>query len=82
MRPIQVHYYELPNVKGLAVVRFTDYDTKHRAKRVQQRVYDTGPDDYLKMQDEVEAALERELDVTVLSSHDIGMFPVIAQYVC
>ena len=75
MRQIRLCVFEVPYDEGpLASVRYTRYGKDGRAKEVREVDYWT--------EEELDAhvcfAISHDVDATIYTSHDIGMFPNIA----
>lgn len=70
---------EIPNV--LAIVRYHAYDDHDRTLAVAEDIiYDT-PDEFCRIEQQVEDALINGMDVSIMSNHQPDYFPVINSYI-
>ena len=69
------------NDDALALVRFTSYDDSSRALAVEQVTYRDSPTGYRHFELQVAAALDRGIDVDVMSPYDLDYFPLLESIV-
>ena len=65
------------NADALALVRFTSYDKDYRALAVEQVTYQDDWAGYGDFEDQVAAALDCGIDVSVMTAYDLDYFPHI-----
>ncbi len=78
MVSIQLAVYQMPYEGGPAAqARYTNYDEDGKPLSVEQVTYhDNGPS-LKEFDDQVTAALEMGMDVTILTKYEISLFPKI-----
>ena len=75
-------YYMVSEMPGtLAIVRYHARDDHDRTTAVAEDNFFDTPDDYVRLQDDVEDALLTGVDVCVMSSHDPEVFPDINKFI-
>ena len=76
-----IHYYELERPQSfLAVVRYTAYKADRKVLRVIEGVYGDSPDEYCRLERDVETALKGGIDTLVQSAYEHEVFPVISRF--
>jgi len=76
-----ITYYTLNRAAGhLAIVRYTAYGFDGRALRICEDIYKDDPDDFCRLEQDIELALESGIDASVISHYDSTIFPVITSY--
>ena len=70
---------EMPSVLG--IVRYHAYDDHDRTLAVAEDVFSDTPDDFCRIQDNVEDALMNGMDVCVMSNYEPDYFPDIAKFI-
>ena len=75
-------YYCVSEMPGtLAVVRYHARDDHDRTTAVAEDTFFDTPDDFCRLQDDVEDALLTGVDVCVMSNHDPSVFPDINKFI-
>ena len=77
----RLNYYcvsEIPNV--IAIVRYTASNDHDQVMAVAEDMFFDTPEEYARLEHEVEDALLTGVDVTMLSNHDPENFPTIWGY--
>ena len=75
-------YYMVSEMPGtLAIVRYHARDDHDRTTAVAEDNFFDTPDDYARLQDDVEDALLTGVDVCVMSNHDPEVFPDINKFI-
>ena len=75
-------YYMVSEMPGtLAIVRYHARDDHDRTTAVAEDTFFDTPDDFCRLQDDVEDALLTGVDVCVMSNHDPAVFPDINKYI-
>lgn len=76
-----ITYYSVSKVEDmLAVVRYTAYDDNGNPVAVCEDHYGDTPEEFCRIEDDVETALVGGIDVSVMSHYESDMFPVISDY--
>ena len=76
-----ITYYTLNRDPGyLAIVRYTAYDFDGQAVRICEDIYADDPEDFCRLERDIELALESGIDASVISHYDSTIFPVITSY--
>lgn len=76
-----ITYYTLNRDPGyLAIVRYTAYDFDGQAVRICEDIYADDPEDFCRLEADIEIALESGIDASVISHYDSAIFPVITSY--
>lgn len=74
-------YYELEeNQPFLALVRFTAYGKDGKAFKVFEGIYEHDPEEFCRLERDVELALNEGIDASIQSEFDHEFFPVISKY--
>ena len=78
---ITITYYSVSKVaETLAVVRYTAYDADGCPVAVCEDHYQDTPEDFCRIEVDVETALAGGIDVSVMSHYESETFPVISDY--
>ena len=76
-----ITYYELKERQSfLALVRFTAYGEDGIALKVFEGVYEDDPEEFCRLEGDIEIALKGGIDVSIQSEYDHEIFPVISSY--
>ena len=76
-----ITYYTLNRDPGyLAIVRYTAYGFDRQALRICEDIYADDPEDFCRLEADIEIALESGIDASVISHYDSAIFPVITSY--
>jgi len=71
-------YYQVSEVEGfLAVARFTAYNPDGLPEAVCEDFYADDPDEFCRLEEDVEKALRGGIDTSIMSSYESDTFPVI-----
>lgn len=71
-------YYKIPKDLGyLAIVRYTAYGYDGMPLKVCEDIYFDNPDDFCRLEQDIETALSSGIDTSIVSHHDHEVFPVI-----
>lgn len=74
-------YYELKKPQSfLALVRFTSYSTDGGVLRVLEGVYEDDPEEFCRLERDVDIALKGGIDTIIQSEYEHEVFPGISQY--
>ncbi len=80
MKKTVLTYYKVPRETFcLAVVRYTLYEECEKVFMVSEFLYEDNPDDFCKMEDDIESALAHGIDVSVMSRYENEVFPLLAE---
>lgn len=83
-RPMElttITYYQVSEVPGfLAVVRFTAYNPDGLPEAICEDFYADTPDEFCRLEADVEKALVGGIDTSIMSSYEADIFPVISTY--
>lgn len=73
-----ITYYTVSEVEGfLAVVRYTAYNPDGLPEAVCEDFYADDPDEFCRLEEDVEKALSGGIDTSIMSSYESDTFPVI-----
>lgn len=76
-----ITYYELKQPQPfLALVRYTAYGNDGKALKVFEGVYDNDPDEFCRLENDIETALKGGIDTSIQSEYEYEIFPVISSY--
>jgi hypothetical protein len=76
-----ITYYRVTPVKDLlAVVRYTAYNPDGLPEAICEDLYRDDPDEYCRLEADVEKALLSGIDASIMSSYEPDFFPVICNY--
>ena len=76
-----ITFYSVSHVKDmLAVVRYTAYDDEGSPVAICEDHYGDTPEEFCRIEQDVETALVGGIDVSVMSHYESDMFPVISDY--
>ena len=76
-----ITYYELTKaVPYLAIVRYTAYHPDGKPLKVGEYLYQDTPDDFCRLEEDVEKALQNGIDASILSAYEHEVFPVLSSY--
>lgn len=76
-----VVYYQIPSpLNCLAVVRYTAYGLDGMPVGVCEDLYFDTPDDFCRLEQDIETALSSGIDASIASNHEYEIFPVIDSY--
>ena len=74
-------YYRLQReVPHLAVVRYTAYGYDGTAIQILEDIYQDTPDEFCRLEEDIETALQSGIDTLISSHHEYEFFPVINGY--
>ncbi len=74
-------YYQMPrDAPHLAVVRYTAYGYDGVAVQICEDIYQDNPDDFCRLEEDIETALQSGIDTCISSHHEYEFFPVINAY--
>ena len=74
-------YYQCSEIKGfLALVRYTAYNPDGLPEAVSEDFYADDPDEFCRLEADVEKALVGGIDTSIMSSYESDTFPVINTY--
>lgn len=78
---VWITYYKLPKKQNyLAKVRYTAFDKNGRAFAVRENLYEDTPDEFCRLEADIQLALSGRIETTILSSYEQDLFPVISDY--
>ncbi|MGB0808929.1 MAG: hypothetical protein ACPGYJ_08160 [bacterium] len=76
-----ITYYELKEKQSfLALVRFTAYGEDGKALKVFEGVYENDPEEFCRLESDIETALAGGIDTSIQSEYEHEIFPVISKY--
>lgn len=76
-----ITYYELKRPQSfLAIVRFTAYSPDGGVFRVFEGVYEDDPEEFCRLERDIETALNGGIDASIQSEYEHEVFPVISSY--
>ena len=76
-----ITYYIVSKVDDmLAVVRYTAYHDNGHPVAICEDFYRDEPEDFCRLEQDVETALVSGIDVSVMSHYEADVFPVISEY--
>jgi uncharacterized protein (DUF1786 family) len=76
-----ITYYRVSPVEGfLAVVRYTAYNPDGLPEAVCEDFYEDDPEEFCRLEADVEKALVSGIDASIMSSYEADVFPVICNY--
>lgn len=76
-----ITYYELKQPQDfLALVRFTAYSSDGGVLQVFEGVYEDDPEEFCRLERDVEIALNGGIDASIQSEYEHEVFPVISSY--
>lgn len=76
-----ITYYELKEKQSfLALVRFTAYGEDGKALKVFEGVYENDPEEFCRLENDIETALAGGIDTSIQSEYEHEIFPVISKY--
>ena len=74
-------YYELKRPQSfLAVVRYTAYSSDGGVFRVFEGVYGDDPEEFCRLEKDIETALSSGIDASIQSEYEHEVFPVISSF--
>ena len=74
-------YYSVSKVKDqLAIVRYTAYGNDGSPVAVCEDGYMDTPEEFCRIEEDVETALVSGIDVSVMSHYESDLFPTISEY--
>ncbi len=76
--PVRLAIYQMRYTEALACVRYTSYGEDGIANGVDVVDYGYGEEDL--METDTTSAIEMGMDVSIITSKDIKMFPRLAEY--
>ena len=76
--PIRLAIYKMQYTESLACVRYTSFGEDGIANGVDVVDYGYGEEDL--METDTTSAIEMGMDVSIITSEDINMFPKLAEY--
>lgn len=83
-RPMEltnITYYQVSEVEGfLALVRYTAYNPDGLPEAICEDFYEDNPNDFCRLEEDVEKALRGGIDTSIMSSYESDTFPVIYTY--
>lgn len=78
---VWITYYKLPKKQDyLAKVRYTAFDKNGRVFAVRENLYEDNPEEFCRLEADIEMALSGGIETTILSSYEQDLFPVISDY--
>ena len=78
---VWITYYKLPKKQDyLAKVRYTAFAKDRKPISVYEGVYEDTPEEFCRLERDLELALESGIETTILSSYEQDLFPVISEY--
>jgi len=76
-----ITYYQVSEVEGfLALVRYTAYNPDGLPEAICEDFYEDNPEEFCRLEADVEKALVNGIDASVMSSYESVVFPVISTY--
>lgn len=76
-----ITYYELKKKQSfLALVRFTAYGEDGLAIKVFEGVYEDDPEEFCRLENDIETALLNGIDTSIQSEYQYEIFPVISSF--
>tara|TARA_B100001939_G_scaffold305560_1_gene284620 strand:+ start:1029 stop:1283 length:255 start_codon:yes stop_codon:yes gene_type:complete len=73
-----ITYYLVSEVEGLlALVRYTAYNPDGLPEAICEDFYEDSPDEFCRLEEDVEKALNNGIDTSIMSSYESETFPVI-----
>ena len=76
-----ITYYELKKPHPfLAVVRYTAYGVDGLALKVCEDIYEDDPDEFCRLETDVEVALTNGIDASIMSEYEHDVFPCISSF--
>ncbi len=76
-----ITYYQVSYVEGfLAVVRYTAYNPDGLPEAICEDFYRDDPDDFCRLEEDVEKALLNGIDTSIMSAYEQDYFPVITAF--
>jgi hypothetical protein len=76
-----ITYYELKRPQSfLALVRYTAYSPDGKVFRVFEGVYKDDPEEFCRLEKDIETALKGGIDASIQSEYEHEIFPVISSY--
>tara|TARA_B100001939_G_scaffold159945_1_gene138132 strand:- start:43 stop:378 length:336 start_codon:yes stop_codon:yes gene_type:complete len=83
-RPMElttITYYTISKAEGLlAIVRYTAYNPDGLPELICEDFYKDSPDEFCRLERDVEKALVSGIDASVMSHYESEIFPVISTY--
>lgn len=81
MELTNITYYQVSEVEGfLALVRYTAYNPDGLPEAICEDFYEDNPDDFCRLEEDVEKALYGGVDTSIMSSYESDAFPVITAF--
>lgn len=78
MELTNITYYQVSEVEGfLALVRYTAYNPDGLPEAICEDFYEDNPNDFCRLEEDVEKALRGGIDTSIMSSYESDTFPVI-----
>ena len=76
-----ITYYQVSEGEGfLALVRYTAYSDDGLPMAICEEFYDDTPDEFCRLEEEVENALGNGIDTSIMSCYESSYFPVISAF--
>ena len=76
-----ITYYKVSEVEGfLAVARYTAYNPDGLPETLCEDFYADTPEEFCRLEEDTHKALTNGIDVSIMSSYESDIFPVISTY--